>query len=124
MHGTTERLWQFSVLTGKVTDLTWPDHDYLASFSELSVFVDTCEGHRRSDVFPFGLIDEDVTNRNIRTQVTGQERGGNTLTNRELLNAFDPRHSGMTPYIYDNFKWDHCAADGYNFDDIWDQLTS
>lgn len=43
---------------------------------------------------------------------------GNVLTNREVLEALGPR-TNMLPYVYDNFEWEHCAVDGYNFDDAW-----
>lgn len=43
---------------------------------------------------------------------------GNTLTNRELLRAFDARLNSLS-YVYDTFKWTHCEADGINFDDAW-----
>lgn len=43
---------------------------------------------------------------------------GNTLANRDLLQAFDPRTNSL-PYIYDTFKWAHCSNDGFDFDDAW-----
>lgn len=43
---------------------------------------------------------------------------GNILTNRELLQAFDPRRNDL-PYVYDTFKWEHCSVDGFDFDDAW-----
>uniref|UniRef100_UPI0039812771 hypothetical protein n=1 Tax=Salmonella sp. s58408 TaxID=3159701 RepID=UPI0039812771 len=40
------------------------------------------------------------------------------ITNREMLEVFDPRFDSMN-YVYDTFKWDHCAAEGYDFNDAW-----
>lgn len=25
----------------------------------------------------------------------------------------------MLTYVYDTFKWEHCKADGYDFEDAW-----
>lgn len=60
----------------------------------------------------------------ITTGVKGVGRG-NTLANRDLLAAFDPRINSMT-YVYDNFKWEHCAEDGYDMEDAWhnDETTT
>lgn len=38
----------------------------------------------------------------------------NTLTNREVLENLDPRNNRLS-YIYDTFNWDHCVADGVDF---------
>lgn len=40
------------------------------------------------------------------------------LTNRDVLAALDA-NVNMLPYVYDNFKWDHCLEAGVNFDDAW-----
>lgn len=48
---------------------------------------------------------------------------GNILTNRELLQAFDARSNSL-PYVYDTFKWTHCEADGFDFDDAWKTQAS
>lgn len=49
----------FSVLTGQVTDMSWPDTSAASSDEELSVYGYTCDGHGGDDVFPFGLLDDD-----------------------------------------------------------------
>lgn len=66
-HPTMERLWMYSVLTGHVQDFSWPDSDVTVtepdgteSSEVVSLFGETCRGHRGSDVFPFGLLDTDV----------------------------------------------------------------
>ena len=120
-----ERLWQFSVLTGRITDFTWPDHDVTyhpdnipSVEKELSIYGDSCVGHRGSDVFPFGILSDDGPGFDVQTGIISQDGTGVGLTNREVLAAIDPRLNNVT-YIYDNFKWDHCTADGYNFGDLW-----
>lgn len=124
-HPTMERLWMYTMLTGKVEDMTWNDSDVTITASDgttytesVSAYSDSCVGHRGSDVFPFGLLKNDVAEFKVRTGIKGNTVSGNVLTNREVLAAVDPRKN-MLPYIYDTFKWDHCAEDGYNLDDAW-----
>ena len=61
-----ERLWMFSVLTGRITDFKWADSDIEITDSDgttytesISLYTDSCVGHRGSDVFPFGLLSSD-----------------------------------------------------------------
>ena len=121
-----ERLWMFGVMTGHITDFTWPDEDVIYTDDNgdsvkesISLYGEDCTGHRGSDVFPFGLLDTDEDGFTIKTGVRGNDETGNTLTNRELLQAFDPRSNSL-PYVYDNFKWTHCEADGVSFDAAWE----
>ncbi|CAM9318326.1 unnamed protein product [Choristocarpus tenellus] len=44
--------------------------------------------------------------------------GPNTLINRDLILAFDPRLDALT-YVYDNFEWPHCLDEGFDFNDVW-----
>ena len=116
----------FSVLSGSVTDFSWPDNDvtYTASdgttYTEsISLYSEECGGHRGKDVFPFGLLEADVNDFTVQTGIKGNvPGGGNVFTNREVLAAFDPRINAL-PYVYDTFKWTHCEADGFNMDDAW-----
>lgn len=121
-----ERLWMFAVLTGSVTDFSWPDKDvtYTASdgttYTEpISVYSEDCEGHRGSDIFPFDLLDTDANDFTVQTGIKGNvPGGGNMLTNREALLAFDPRINAL-PYVYDTFEWAHCKEDGFDLNDAW-----
>lgn len=119
-----ERLWMFSLLTGTITDLEWPDKDTEVVASDgtsyviaVSLYSDKCVGHRGSDVFPFGILKHDTADFNVRTGIKGNPMQGNIFTNREILEAFDPRQNKLN-YIYDNFEWVHCAADGFDLRDI------
>eukprot|EP00752_Nemacystus_decipiens_P002258 g2139.t1 len=118
MHPTMERLFMFSVLTGQISDWTWPNNDATSTSERLSNYGDTCVGHGGSDVFPFGLLDTDIDGFEVKTGIKGNPRTGNILTNRDVLAALDASVN-MLPYIYDTFKWDHCLEDGVNFDDAW-----
>lgn len=120
-----DRLWQFSVLTGQITDFSWPDADLTYTKTDgttvsetLSLYDETCVGHRGSDVFPFGLLDTDDDEFTIKTGVRENLTTGNKLSNREVLQALDPRSSSMS-YVYDTFKWMHCTDEGFDFDDAW-----
>ncbi|CAM9874878.1 unnamed protein product, partial [Hapterophycus canaliculatus] len=111
MHPTVDRLWAYTVLTGQMKDFSWPDSDVTItnpdgslSFESVSIDGDDCNGHRGSDVFPFGLL------RNTSDGFEGAGRGNN-FTNRELLARLDPRINALS-YVYDNFKWTHCSEDG------------
>lgn len=126
-HPTMERLWMFKRLTGTMTDLTWPDADTYVldeeagttSLEVLSLYSDDCAGHRGSDVFPFGLaVDDGDPGFMARTGIKGDEVSGNTLTNREILQALDPRVNKLS-YIYDTFEWTHCDMDGIHMSDTW-----
>lgn len=116
----------YGILTGHITDFTWPDEnisytdkDGNAVSETVSLYGEDCTGHRGSDVFPFGLLDTDVDGFTIKTGIRGNLESGNQLTNREALQAFDARSNSL-PYVYDTFKWLHCEADGVNFDDAWE----
>ncbi|CAM9494069.1 unnamed protein product [Ectocarpus sp. 6 AP-2014] len=129
-HPTMERLWMYSILTGHITDFTWPDDDVTVTkpdgtveVESISLYGETCTGHRGSDVFPFGLLDSDTDGFTIKTGIRGNLDTGNQLTNREALQAFDARSNSL-PYVYDTFKWTHCEADGVNFDDAWENAKA
>lgn len=125
-HPTMERLFMFKRLTGTMTDLSWPDEDvtYVNGDGEvvqevLSLYDETCMGHRGKDVFPFGLASDAGSETFMaRTQIRGDNDAGNTLNNREILALLDPRADSFN-YIYDNFDWKHCLEDGVDFNDIW-----
>lgn len=68
MHPTMERLFMFSVLTGQITDVSWPDSDSTSSSEVVSRYGDTCNGHSGSDVFPFGLLDTDTDGFEVCTE--------------------------------------------------------
>ncbi|CAM9493178.1 unnamed protein product [Ectocarpus sp. 6 AP-2014] len=126
IHPTMERLYQFPVLTGSIDDFFWTDADTNVTFADgttvseiTSVYSDHCIGHHGSDVFPYYLLDTDTTGFEVKTGVRGQPVFGNMLTNREILTALDPRANSLS-YVYDKFEWSHCAADGFDFNDAWD----
>ncbi|CAB1107536.1 TYR [Ectocarpus sp. CCAP 1310/34] len=130
MHPTIERLFVFSALTGQLTNFHWPDSELSYTDTNGDTVVETtsnygdkCYGHGGSDVFPFGLLDNDDDALKIKTGMQGNGETGNTLTNREALANMDGRFNNL-PYVYDNFKWEHCLDSGIDFDDAWDASTT
>lgn len=110
----------FKRLTGTMTVITWPDHD--VDDKNVSLYSDSCIGHRGSDVFPFGLLNN-LSGTTIRSRIHYPRESGNLsersgLSNREVLEALDPRIDTL-PYVYDNFDWPHCEGEGLNFDDTY-----
>lgn len=67
-----------------------------------------------------GMSESGIKDFNLRTGIRWDVIGEDmdTLTNRHALSAFDPRINALT-YVYDSFKWEHCEADGFDFDDAW-----
>ncbi|CAN0234756.1 unnamed protein product [Pylaiella littoralis] len=122
LYPTLERLFMFSVLTGRTTDMSWPDRGAFSPKGELNIYGEACDGHGGSDVFPFGLLDTDTDGFEIKTGIKGNVEVGNVLTNREILAALDPTGNKLS-YVYDTFKWDHCLEVGIDFEDAWDTIT-
>lgn len=93
-HPTIERLYQWRRING-FTNSTWVnDMSRSVSFKN----VGYCWGHNFGDV----LVWENLIESN-----TGP------YTNEDLWNIFDPTIDNEVPYVYDNFEWPHCEAEGY-----------
>ncbi|CAB1119544.1 TYR [Ectocarpus sp. CCAP 1310/34] len=58
-----------------------------------------CGGHNEDDLLPFTVK---VKGENVQ------------LTNAEWMDLIYPTNEDL-PYMYDEFKWDHCSEDGYSF---------
>ena len=118
-------MYQFAVVTETVTEFTWPDKDIEVTLPDgtsytqyVSSYYEECNGHHGSHIFPFGLLDSGIDGFEVKTAIRRNPVTGNKLTNRQVLDALDPRSNSMN-YVYDTFKWDHCVPKGYNFDDAW-----
>lgn len=61
-----ERLWMFTVMTGQIADMTWPDSSETSVYGDISISPDSCAGHGGSDVFPFGILEADVDGFEVR----------------------------------------------------------
>ncbi|CAM9270816.1 unnamed protein product [Choristocarpus tenellus] len=126
IHGTMERLYLYKMLTGTLTDTTWPDHsstytDEDGETFEIALSSDPtgeCLGHRGSDIFPFGF--RETTTKIVPVRLWGETAVGQ-FTNREVLKALDPNVNAL-PYLYDTFTWPHCEKVGFDFHDAWDTV--
>ncbi|CAN0509830.1 unnamed protein product [Ectocarpus sp. 12 AP-2014] len=58
-----------------------------------------CGGHNEDDLLPFTVK---VNGENVQ------------LTNAGWMDLIYPTNEDL-PYMYDEFKWDHCSEDGYSF---------
>lgn len=114
----------FSLLTGQITDFTWPDSNISYTDSDgktvseiVSLYSETCAGHHGSDIFPFDLIESGVDDFEIKTGIRSNPQSGNSLSNRDVLGSLDPRANELA-YIYDTFEWPHCAGGEFDLDSL------
>ena len=93
IHPTLERLYHWKVLHYGFDDRAFPDDE------TASVYGGACAGHRSFD----------EVHMDVDTLLSeGLEK---TVTNAQLLEAFDPKSNAL-PFVYDAFRWDHCEARG------------
>jgi len=103
IHPTVERLYHWKMLKGGFDDVNWPDTGNYAG-AVYGSLTRQCHGHGPDDMLPFNLMMDGAT----KTR---------RFTNRQMMEVVDPTNELFAlPYVYDNFKWDHCAEDGYDFD--------
>ena len=82
-----ERLYQFSVVTGTLTDFRWADEDVTVTLPDgtsytnhLSSTDEDCNGHHGSHIFPYGLLGSDIDGFKVKTGIRGYPVTGNNLT--------------------------------------------
>mmetsp|Transcript_38113 Transcript_38113/g.49175 ORF Transcript_38113/g.49175 Transcript_38113/m.49175 type:complete len:640 (+) Transcript_38113:38-1957(+) len=95
IHPTVERMIQWKRIHSDFKDLTFPSGGSWIPGA-------ACEGHMSDDVVLMGTA-------TIRTA-----QGEDIMpTNEELLAMLSPYENTLT-FIYDNLRWDYCAAVGYD----------
>lgn len=125
IHPTMDRIFQYKRIVNDFQDLVWrgtaddDEHNDLpygnTTFCDLGysttvakdyfgVTESKCEGHHPEDLTFF---------RSMTKGSDGSYQVGK-LTNVELLQKLNPKSYGMS-YLYDDFTWSHCEADGYDF---------
>lgn len=92
IHGTVERMLQLMRIENRFTTEDWGTEVF---DSNIHPYTETCSGHHETDKLAFGDVD------------------GQSFTNGEYYTYLDPLQSN-TPYVYDNFNWDHCEELGYS----------
>ena len=96
IHPTVDRLFQWKVIAGTLSDMDWPETDYY--WGTYGSNVDNVTGHAADDVLEFDLPQLGLKAREY--------------TNAQFLNMSSPLSDTM-PYVYHHFKFDHCAQLGY-----------
>jgi hypothetical protein len=87
LHGTVERYLQLMRIESRLTSEEWENDGVFAS--NIHPNSESCTGHADTDTLVFGDID------------------GYSFTNGEYYSYLDPSKA-YTPYVYDNFEWEHC----------------
>ena len=100
IHPTMDRLLQYKRIVNDFKFANW------SSPHGPSVYCVTaqCKGHHAFDLTPSRTLYERSDGSYVYEY----------LTNHEVLKMTHPREYQM-PYIYDNFRWDHCEEEGYVF---------
>ncbi|CAM9529630.1 unnamed protein product [Ectocarpus sp. 12 AP-2014] len=103
LHPTFDRLWHLSRLEQNPV------------FNETWISDSTCVGHNADDVQPFHdlFLEEHEGEPDVIGSAGGESVGPlkGYYTNAELYDLLHP--AGMQlPYVYDNFAWPHCDAQG------------
>ena len=116
IHPTLERLYQFKTLVNPLKSLYWPSGGVSSNeFDDDDTPCDTiwyssnCKSHHSYDTTAFSALQKDSTGNYARS----------LPTNKDLLHSFSPANGGYAmPYIYEDFKWDHCELDGFRFPSV------
>lgn len=98
IHPTLERLWTWKKINSHFLTETWPA---ATSDASLSVWGNDCYGHAADDVTAARVV-------------IGDDRLA--LTNAELYALGDPLKPTALPYVFDDFRWKHCAEEGFDFE--------
>jgi len=94
IHGTVERWLDLLIIEDRFEEQMWHTPENTVFDSNIHPFTAGCRGHQANDTLVFGLLD------------------GFNFTNLEYYNYLNPTQP-HTPYVYDNFRWPHCAALGH-----------
>lgn len=120
IHPTMERLLHAKLMAGGFASESWVTdvyNDFVcekptcynSTLDRTDYFEDCCYGHNEND----RMFDPISGSRDVRVGPT----------NAETVAKTDPRSSSYSmPYIYDNFEWDHCVSQGYDFAALLDSM--
>ena len=104
VHPTMDRLLQYKRLVSPFLNTHWMNTQAQPPHGTVFCVTDQCKGHHRDDVTTFITTvqgDDGVFERRY-------------LTNGELFDFLNPLAPRMS-YVYDNFRWEHCDAQGLAF---------
>eukprot|EP01083_Nonionella_stella_P125129 378346_1 len=113
MHPTLERLIVYKQMVQPFTDYTWDASTYRSDWTsecKWGLTFDTdCRGHAKDDVTASKVT--------ILDESTG-EFSAKYLTNHEIMKLSKPENTKLLPYVYDDFDYSHCEAEGIIFKKI------
>ena len=108
IHPTIERLWVWRRILG-MDDEAWPTN---SSSSVNGLETGRCWGHDATDAVYWKHLtgeESDV----VMSKGQSEEAATRPYTNLELYDLMDPQ-TGSAPFVYDSFRWTHCAEEGYS----------
>lgn len=96
IHPTLERLYQYKQIIQPFDNITWNSNaaTYCAWHS-----IGDCKGHHAEDLTFWKTIVKEDNGTYVEKY----------RSNTEVRYAANPKHYGL-PYIYDNFRWEHCDS--------------
>ena len=109
IHPTLERLLQYKDIIRPFEDKGWvPTGNYAVDDWKACEYDTTgCDGHHAEDLTFWKVVSQDIDS---------GEYHKSHYTNQEVREFLLPQSNSYTlPYIYDNFKWEHCDALGIHF---------
>jgi len=103
-HPTVDRLFTWRRING-FSNETWVDN---SATSVRGLYTGYCYGHNREDVTIWNNL---------------FDNGDYYYTNEDIYHFTNPSNEYF-PYVYDNFRWSHCAEEGYPLDLLESSQTS
>lgn len=103
IHPTLDRLMQYKALARPWTDSNW------TSGSTTCTAATDCLGHNPEDLTFWTSVMKSPDSGEFKKEYT---------TNEELRRLLDPGVNYSLPYIYEDFKWPHCAEEGWSFREV------
>eukprot|EP00640_Fibrocapsa_japonica_P000537 CAMPEP_0113952822 /NCGR_PEP_ID=MMETSP1339-20121228/90638_1 /TAXON_ID=94617 /ORGANISM="Fibrocapsa japonica" /LENGTH=1284 /DNA_ID=CAMNT_0000961487 /DNA_START=143 /DNA_END=3997 /DNA_ORIENTATION=- /assembly_acc=CAM_ASM_000762 len=103
IHPTIERLAQWRMMRAGFSDEDWPEEGNYRGTVKIDA-EQACTGHGPNDLLPWQLNMDDGDD--YKKQ----------YTNLQMYTAINPTQANFSlPFVYDQFKWDHCVEEGYDF---------
>jgi len=108
IHPTLERLYFQRRLRQGFDDMTWPMPDDAYKGVVFRSLNKKCYGHAQRDVMPYFFRMDDY-----------MQTFGMFYTTGQFMQNIDPSSNQYAaPYVYDNYRWDHCAEEGLDFQEF------
>eukprot|EP00622_Pseudochattonella_farcimen_P001562 FR736291.1.p1 GENE.FR736291.1~~FR736291.1.p1 ORF type:complete len:229 (+),score=24.49 FR736291.1:83-688(+) len=123
VHPTNERLLQYKDIVRPFTELKWYGNEEFSGTEHQEVCTtyeeggyssqtddkQTCKGHNAGDLTFWRGVYLDDTGKYVTAHKSNEET-------RVAVSPYTGNY--MMPYIYDNFRWDHCNTTGVTFKSV------